>query len=137
MKSVPTFITRRSHPCTYISRVHVVFAYIPPNAGPVSVCARAEPLAPSTTIPPTFYIAKNKVHGLSSGCRDHCRQRQTRPAFFSSFSRINNSPVYTSRVKLSVYYPFTVAAINSSKRQLALLQEDSCATLATNVYVYV
>lgn len=78
MKSVPTFITRRSYPCTYArARVYVVFAYILLTLD-VSLYARAEPLAH----PPTFYIAKNKVHGLSSGCRNHCRQGKHAPPFF-------------------------------------------------------
>lgn len=61
---------------------------------------------------------------------------QTCPAFFSSFSRINNSPVYTRRVKLTVYYPLETA-INSLKRQLELFEEYSCAILTMNLSIFV
>lgn len=91
MKSVPTFITRLSYPRIF-SHIYIFFA----NTGYTS-----EPLL--RTYP--LYIVENKVHALSRRCRDHLAPVQTRPAFFPSFSRINNSLMYTRRVKLTVYYP--------------------------------
>lgn len=94
-------LLRPSYPCTRARARSCIFSHISFSLTPGIRMSRA--LHPYPPI--SLYRRKIRCTFYQGAVATIAPAEQTRPAFFPSFSRINNSPVYTRRVKLTVYYP--------------------------------
>lgn len=80
--------------------------------------------------PTRLFISSKIRRTLYQGAVATIAPAQTRPAFFPSFSRINNSLMYTRRVKLTVYYPlgdgdkFSEAAVRAFRGKFVRYSHD-------------